>query len=116
LKYNSSWNVGSYDGAVGKTHNGSWVEYNSVNFGTGGFTKWLATIAVGAGYQGQKIVLHLDSLTGATIGTLVTSTTGSWTTYNTESAWISKVTGVHNLYIQFVGGDGIADLLSFQFA
>jgi hypothetical protein len=116
LSYNSASNVGSYAGAVGMTYNGSWVEYNNVDFGTGGYTQFACSIAVGQGYQGQQMVLHLDSPTGTTIGTLVTTATGSWLTYATESTPISSVSGVHNLYITFVGGQGIADLLSFSFA
>ena len=65
---------------------------------------------------GQKIVLHIDSLTGPTIASLVTTSTGSWSTYANESTSISKVTGVHSLYIQFVGSTGIANLQSFKFA
>lgn len=116
LNYNGGSGVANSGGAVGYTVNGSWVEYNNIDFGTGALTKFLATIAVGPGYAGQKIVLHLDGLTGTTIGTLTTTGTGGWQTYVTQSAYISKVTGVHKLYIQFVGWNGIANLMSFRFA
>ena len=102
--------------AVGYTSNGSWIQFNNVNFGTGNFTKFVANLAVGAGYGGQKIVLHVDGLSGPTIGTLTTTSTGSWSTYDNQSTGIARVTGVHNLYIQFVGTTGIANLQSFYFA
>jgi hypothetical protein len=114
--YSASSKIGSYNGAIVDTVNGSYAAYSNINFGTGSYTKFEADISVGAGYQGQKIVLHLDSPTGATIGTLTTSSTGSWTNYVLETANISKVTGVHTLYVDFVGTSGIANLLSFKFA
>ena len=101
---------------MGYTYNNSWIQFNNIDFGSGSFTKFIANIAAGAGYAGQKIVLHVDSLAGATIGTLVTTSTGSWSTFGSQSTSISKVTGVHTLYIQFVGSSGIANLLSFKFA
>jgi len=116
LSYSASSKIGSSNGAIADTVNGSYAAYSNINFGTGGYTKFEADISVGAGYQGQKIVLHLDSPTGATIGTLTTASTGSWTKYVLETANISKVTGIHALYVDFVGSSGIANVLSFKFA
>ena len=116
LSYNAASNVKASGSAVGYTFNNSWLQYNNIDFGSGSFTRFMANIAVGAGYGGQKIVLHVDGLSGPTIGTLVTTATGSWSAYANESTSISKVTGVHTLYIQFVGYSGIANLLNFKFA
>jgi hypothetical protein len=116
LSNNGSSNVAASGSAVGYTFNNSWVEFNNIDFGSGNYTKFIANIAVGAGYAGQKIVVHEDSLSGSTLGTLVTTATGSWSTYNSQSTSISKVTGVHKIYIQFVGYSGIANLLNFKFS
>jgi hypothetical protein len=116
LNYNAASNVKASGGAVGYTFNNSWLQYNNIDFGSGGFSRFIANIAVGAGYAGQKIVLHVDGLSGPTIGTLVTTATGSWSAYANQQTSISRLTGVHTLYIQFVGYSGIANLLNFKFA
>jgi hypothetical protein len=115
LSHSASSKVTAYDGALVDTVNGSYAAYSNINFGTGTDTKFEADISVGSGYAGQKIVLHLDGVNGAVIGTLTTASTGSWTNYVLEAANISKVTGVHTLYVDFVGSSGIANLLSFKF-
>ena len=116
LSYSSQSNVAPSGNAVGYTVNGSWVEYNNIDFGTGAYTKFVAALAVPQAYAGQKIVLHLDSLGGTILGTLTTTSTGSWSTFAAQLTAISKVSGVHNLYLQFVGTGGICNLLSFTFA
>ncbi|MBK1809843.1 carbohydrate-binding protein [Clostridium sp. YIM B02505] len=76
--------------------NGSWLEYNNVNFGSG-----VSSIALRYATQSSnsKIEVRLDSKTGPLIGTASTISTGSWNTYTTQYIPVSGVTGIHNLYL-----------------
>lgn len=114
-KYGAASGVTVNNGVVNNADNGDWIEFSSVNFG-GGVSSFQANLAVPSPYSGQKIVIHTDSLNGTVIGTLTTSNTGSWTNYTTQSTGVSNITGVHNLYLQFVGAFGIANLNWFQFS
>lgn len=116
LSYSSAYKIGSYNGAIANTYNGGYAAYTNIDFGTGSYTKFQANISVGTGYAGQKIVLHLDGANGAVIGSLTTASTGDWNKFVLETASISKVTGVHTLYMDFVGTSGIANVQSFKFA
>ena len=114
-QYFAAHGVQTFGTAIGSADNGDWVEYKGLDFGSGVST-FQASLAVPASYAGQSIVLRLDSPTGQIIGTLVTSSTGSWSTYLTESTAVSGVSGAHNLYITFVGTTGVANLQWWRFA
>ena len=108
-------NVAPSYGAIGWDNNGSWVGYQGINFGSG-LTKFNANIAVTAPYAGQKIEVFVDSMNSAPIAILTTVSTGSWTTFQWENTGLlNTVTGVHNVYIEFVGTYGIANLMNWQF-
>lgn len=114
LSYSSSNKIGSFNGAIANTFNGSYAAY-SLDFGTGTLNQFQATISVGTGYAGQKIVLTLDSPTGTVIGTLTTVATGDWNKFTVQSTPVTSVSGVHTLYMNFVGTSGIANVQSFIF-
>jgi hypothetical protein len=102
-------------GAVGWDNNGSWVGYRGVNFGSA-LTKFNANLAVNAAYAGQKIEVFIDSLNTSPVAVLTTVSTGAWNTFKWESTgMLSTVTGTHNVYIEFVGAYGIANLMNWQF-
>jgi len=101
-------------GALASADNRDWAEYRGLNFGTGAHT-FVASLAVPAQYAGQQIQLRLDSPTGALIGTLRPAATGSFTRFATESTAVSKVTGVHTLYLVFAGSYGVANVDWFKF-
>lgn len=113
--YNSIYLASSPYGVVGYTSNGAYVGYDNINFGSG-VSRFQASVSLPYSNAGGQIVLHLDSPTGQTIGTLTTQGTGGWNNFQLQSTAVSDVTGVHNLYLDFVsaGGD-VGNLASFSF-
>jgi hypothetical protein len=104
------------DGNVGFLDDGDWVRYCGMDFGTGGATKFTTRMAVPAASAGQRIEVRLDGVGGALIGTLTTTSTGSWSTYANESTAVTPTTGVHDVYLVMRGGSGIGNLDTIQFS
>ncbi|HEY2586679.1 MAG TPA: carbohydrate-binding protein [Tepidisphaeraceae bacterium] len=110
-------NVGQAYGAVGYTYNGSWVSYGAVDFGAAAATKFNANVAVAPQYAGQKIEVFIDSMYSNPIATLTVTNTGGWNNFQWQSANLfNAVSGIHNIYIEFVGRSGIANLKNWQFS
>ena len=114
--YNAQSGVRKGRTVIGYLNSGDWVRYDGVDFGTGSLTSFRVRLSVGSGWQGKKIELRLGSPTGKVIGTLTTRSTGNWSTYQEQTATISKVTGVQTLYLVFTGGDGVASIDAFRFS
>ncbi|HWE03786.1 MAG TPA: carbohydrate-binding protein [Tepidisphaeraceae bacterium] len=116
LNFNSQHGGLKFDNfkGLGYGMGGDWAEYNQVDFGKGvsTFSADISTIASEAG----SIQLRLDSPTGALIGTLKAASTGSWENYTLQSTKVTGATGVHNLYLVYVGGKGVANIESFKFS
>lgn len=115
--YANAYNVGKIYGGIGYTYNGSWLQYNSINFGSG-LSTFKANLAVVSPYAGQKIEVFLDSTANSPIAVLTTSNTGAWNNFQWQSTkLLSSVTGVHTVYIGFIGPlNGIANLMNWQFS
>jgi len=87
--------------------NGDYLEYSGVNFGTTGSTQFDARVASGAaGGVSGLVEVVLDSPSNAPVGSFALANTGGWTSWKTIPANISKVTGTHNVYLEFVSGAG----------
>jgi arabinoxylan arabinofuranohydrolase len=114
LDYASGYGVDNdhYNGISGD--NGNWAEYGPIDFGTG-VTRFEAEISGLAKYAG-KIQIRIDSPTGTVIGTLSVSGTGSWSKNTLQTTGVSKVTGIHSLYLVFDGAYKVEDIRSFTFA
>lgn len=90
---------------VGWIHNGCWLGYSGVDFGSGGATQFLARVASGAAAGVSGLVqVALDSPTAAPVGSFAIANTGGWQSWETVPANISRVTGVHNVYLTFASG------------
>ena len=90
---------------VGWISNGCWLGYNSVDFGSGGATQFVARVASGAASGISGLVqVALDSPTAAPIGSFGVANTGGWQTWVSVPANISHVTGVHTVYLTFASG------------
>jgi hypothetical protein len=115
--YARASNVGNISGAVGYTYNGSWLQYNNINFGSG-VGKFNANLAVVAPFSGQKIEVFVDSIYSNPIAVLTTWNTGSWSNYQWQSTGLlNGVSGVHTMFIEFVGAaNGIANLMNWEFS
>jgi hypothetical protein len=81
-----------------------WIQTNDVQFGNAGsVTTFAATLAtVNAG---NVIELHLDALTGPTIATITTTSTGSLGTEKVMTAPVASagISGKHTVFVRFNG-------------
>ena len=87
--------------------NGDRLEYANVNFGTTGSTQFDARVASGAaGGVSGLVEVVIDNPSNAPVGSFAVGNTGGWSTWKTIPANISKVTGTHNVFLEFVSGAG----------
>ncbi|MEU6352524.1 beta-1,3-glucanase family protein [Streptomyces sp. NPDC047072] len=94
---------GGYD--VGYIANGDWLGYANVDFGSGGATQFLARVASGAASGVSGLVqVALDSPTATPVGSFAVANTGGWQNWVTIPANISRITGVHTVYLTFASG------------
>jgi hypothetical protein len=85
--------------------NGDWLRFNNVDFGSGGATQFQARVASGAaGGVSGLVQVALDSPTAAPVGSFAIANTGGWQSWRTVPANMSKVTGVHTVYLTFYSG------------
>jgi hypothetical protein len=91
---------------VPQLSNGDYLEYGSINFGSGS-SQFDARVASGAspGVSGLVEVV-LDNPSNSPVGSFAVANTGGWSSWKTIPANISKVTGTHNVYLVFVSGAG----------
>jgi Carbohydrate binding module (family 6) len=94
--------------------NGDWVKYSGLDFGAG-VSRFIARVGVDAAFAGQKLELHLDSLTGPLLGTLTVASTNGFENYTTQITSVSGASGVHDLFLVAKGGAGIANVDLFYF-
>ena len=90
---------------VGYIQNGSWLQYDNINFGSAGLTQFHGRVASGAatGISGLVEVV-LDDLSNAPVTSFSIANTGGWQAWETVPSNMSTVTGVHTVYIVFVSG------------
>jgi hypothetical protein len=88
---------------VAQLSNGNYLEYKNVAFGSTGSTQFDARVASGAssGVSGAVEVV-LDSPSNSPVATFDIANTGGWSSWETVPANMSKVTGTHNVYLEFV--------------
>jgi hypothetical protein len=90
---------------VGYIANGDWMQYNNVDFGTGGVKDFLARVASGAGSGISGLVeVRLDSRSNAPIGNFAVGSTGGWQTWQSVPGNVSAVTGRHTVFLTFTSG------------
>jgi arabinoxylan arabinofuranohydrolase len=95
---------------VTSINNGDSIKVKNVDFGSGA-TSFNARVASDA--SGGSIELHLDSLTGTSIGTCAVSGTGGAQTWTTKTCTVSGATGLHDLFFKFTG-TGSSNLFNFN--
>lgn len=99
---------------IGYLDHGDWVRYGAVDFGSGAASVSIS-VAVALGYAGKQIQLRIGSTSGPLLGTLTVASTGGWSTFVTQTTPIAGASGVHDLYLVFVGGDGVGNVDRLQF-
>ncbi|WP_083609731.1 carbohydrate-binding protein [Paenibacillus sp. P3E] len=93
--------------------NGDYIAFNNVEFGSGAAS---IDVRVASNNSGGNVEVRLDSATGTLLGTVLVAGTGGWQSWQTKSAPISTVNGVHTLYLKFTGGAGnLFNVLWFKF-
>ncbi len=102
-------------GGLGSCDAGDWARYTAVDF-AGGATSVTMRLASGATSTTHYIELRLDSPTGTRIANINVLGTGGYDVYVLLTAAMTPVSGVHDLYLVFTGGSGVANLdyLSFN--
>ncbi len=107
--------TGDYD--LGYLTSGAYVSFPGIDFGAEGSVTTVNVRTASAG-NGGTASFYLDSMTSTPIATVSLPVTGGWQTWQTVSAPVASVSGVHNLYIVFSGGgatDSISNVNWFQF-
>lgn len=105
--------VGAQD--ISDLDTGDWVRYSGISFGTAGAKGFMVQLGVPASNAGGVIEVRLDSPTAPPVARLQTVSTGGYTTYAYQAIDVpTAVTGVHEVYLTFVGND-VASLNSFGF-
>jgi hypothetical protein len=94
---------------IGWVDSGDWIQYKSVNFGTGKSSVTM-NLAVPDSHDGKAIDIRLDSKTGPVIGTLYARNTGGWGVFRAQSAGITRTSGVRDVFLTFRGGNGVANI------
>jgi hypothetical protein len=90
---------------VGWIQNGSWLQFDDVDFSSDACTQFIARVASGAASGISGLVeVRLDSLSSAAIGSFAIASTGGWQDWETVPANITATTGVHTVYLAFVSG------------
>ena len=100
--------------ALTQLDNGDWIEIYGVDFGSVGATKFMAQIA--SSKEGGAIEIHMDSLDGKLIAVCNVPKTGGDQNWKMLQCQVQKVTGVHNLFLKFVGEEeGLFNLNFWMF-
>lgn len=82
-------------------HKGGYIKVRDVDFGADGPERF--TAAASSRYFGGDVELRIDSLGGTLIGKLHIPYTGEWENWEECTATVSRITGVHDLYMVFDG-------------
>ena len=88
---------------IGYIENGDYAIYTNIDFSSGaaGFQARVASAT-----SGGNIEIRLDSLTGPLAGTCAVAGTGDWQTWTNATCSVSGVSGKHDIYLKFTGGEG----------
>ena len=90
---------------VGYIANGDWLQFNNVNFGTGGVKDFQARVASGAAAGVSGLVeVRIDSRSNAPIGSFAFGSTGGWQTWQSIPGNVSNVSGTHTVFLTFASG------------
>jgi glucosylceramidase len=106
--------TGDVDGGfdLGNASNGSWAEYENVEFGPG-LSAVDVRVAAGAGYGGT-LEFHLDSVNGPIVAKPTIPVTGDWQIWETVTTPVTAASGIHNLFVVYTTGT-VGNLNWFRF-
>ncbi|MEM7473931.1 MAG: carbohydrate-binding protein [Planctomycetota bacterium] len=101
---------------LGDAQAGDWAIYRNIDFATGIDT---VDARVSSRSSSGTVEFRLDSPNGPLIASITPGNTGGWDNYVNETAPVSGVTGVHDLYLVFSGQTnlgGLIDVDNFSFS
>jgi glucosylceramidase len=103
---------GGFD--IGYAADGSWLEYDDIDFGSGPTAVDVRWASAGAG---GALEFHLDSTSGPTVAQAALAVTGGWQTWQTFPIQVSGARGLHNVFVVFrgTGTNGLGNLNWFRF-
>jgi len=103
---------GGFD--LGFAADGSWLQYDNIDFGSGPSAVDVRWASAGAG---GVLEFHLDSMTGPVIAQGTLPVTGGWETWQTYPLSVSGAQGLHKLFVIFRGNGpgGLGNLNWFHF-
>jgi hypothetical protein len=114
-QFNAKKGVNAVGDHLADTDGGDWIRFDNVNLNPA-FTSLTARLAVPSSNAGGRVEIHLDSIDGPIIGSIITQSTGSWTTYSEQTVSLSNASGVHTLFITFHDRYGVGDFDWFRFS
>ncbi|MEV6490246.1 carbohydrate-binding protein [Actinoplanes sp. NPDC051633] len=103
---------------VGWIGNGDWLQFDNVEFGSGGVRDFVARVASGAGGGVSGLIqVRVDSRNNSPIGSFAVGNTGGWQSWRSIPGNASNVSGRHTVFLTFSSGQP-ADFVNvnwFQF-
>ncbi|MEM8782220.1 MAG: carbohydrate-binding protein [Planctomycetota bacterium] len=85
---------------LGNTSDGAWTRYDQIDFGSGALS---VEVSAASRFISGSLELYLDAPSGTPIATVDVPVTGGWENYELFSVPVTAVSGVHDLYLKFVG-------------
>jgi glucosylceramidase len=103
---------GGFD--IGFAGDGSWLEYDNIDFGDGPSAVDVRWASAGSG---GALEFHLDSTAGPVVGQATLPVTGGWQTWQTFPIPVSDAQGLHKVFVVFRGSgmNGLGNLNWFRF-
>ena len=81
------------------------MQYNNVEFGTGGVRDFVARVASGAGGGVSGLIeVRVDSRSNAPIGSFAVGNTGGWQSWRSIPGNAANVSGRHTVFLTFSSG------------
>ncbi|MEP1489460.1 MAG: carbohydrate-binding protein [Algibacter sp.] len=107
--------VVTYDNEyVGSIHDGDWIRYGSVDFGSDSPTSVTLNLSGQNSTDGYVNIMLNDPTNGTMIATVTVPGTGGWTNWEDVTVPVNTdVTGIQDVYVYFGGGS--YNLNGFQF-
>ena len=99
-------------GSVKNTSGDSYLVFNNVDFGTGPAS---ISARVASAVNNGTVEFRLDNPGGTLIATVPIGNTGGWQNWQTKSAAISGVSGVHRLFVVFKNAPSNLNWFNFSF-
>ena len=99
---------------LGFASDGSWLEYDNIDFGSGPAAVDVRWASAGAG---GVLEFHIDSASGPIVSQGTLPPTGGWQTWQTFPLSVSGVQGRHKLFVVYrgTGSGGLGNLNWFRF-